>query len=100
MQDTQVEEFLNNYWLNLGDTRKLKIKNPFTLSKADLEDPSNFFMRRMLEPEFFYFTCKHLLGINLAPFQLIILRELYNRPFPMLIGSRGMSKTTLLAVFA
>jgi len=31
---------------------------------------------------------------------MVILRELYNRPFPMLIGSRGLSKTMMLALYS
>jgi len=99
-KDTDIERFINYYWLNLGDVNKLKLENPFVLTKKELEDPARYFMRIMMNPEFFYFTCKHLFATELAPFQIIILRELWNRPFPMLIGARGASKTMMLALYS
>ncbi len=52
------------------------------------------------DPKNFYFTCKYVLNLDMAMFQLVILEELWQRPFPMLIGSRGMSKSFLLAVLS
>lgn len=54
----------------------------------------------MMQPENFALTCKLLLNINLAPFQLFILQEFWKRKFPMLIGSRGASKTWMLSLYA
>ena len=53
----------------------------------------------MMRPEYFSFACKHLLNIELSPFQSLILHEIWNRKFPMLIGSRGMGKSFLLSVY-
>lgn len=100
MTDTKVEEFINNYWMNIEDTRLIKTENPFILTKQELEDPTRYFIKTMMNPEFFYFTCKHLFARNLAPFQMVILKEMFNRPFPMLIGSRGLSKTMMLALYS
>lgn len=97
--DNDVEEFINNYWLNLGDTRLIKTTNPFNITKQD-DDPTRKIMSMMMKPENFYFTCKHLFNMTIAPMQSVILQEMWNRPFPMLIGSRGLSKTTLLAVYS
>ena len=44
----------------------------------------------MMRPEYFYFTCKYIINIELSPFQSFILGEVWNKKFPMLIGSRGM----------
>ncbi len=54
----------------------------------------------MAQPENFYYTCKWLLGIRLVPFQLFILKELWTRKFPMLIGTRGLGKTFILALYS
>ena len=43
-------------------------------------------IRIMRDPNYFPFTCKLLMGIDIMPFQHVILRELWTRPFPMLIG--------------
>jgi hypothetical protein len=53
----------------------------------------------MMRPEYFYFTCKYILNIELSPFQSLILGEVWNKKFPMLIGSRGMGKSFLLSVY-
>jgi len=54
----------------------------------------------MRKPENFYYTCKWIFNITLASFQVSILQELWNRKFPMVIGSRGCSKTFLLGLYA
>lgn len=57
-------------------------------------------LRVMRNPDYFPFTCKLLLGIDILPFQHVILRELWKRPFPMLIGSRGLGKSYVLALYS
>ena len=57
-------------------------------------------LRVMRNPEYFPFTCKLLLGVDIMPFQHVILRELWKRPFPMLIGSRGLGKSYILALYS
>jgi len=57
-------------------------------------------LRVMRNPDYFPFTCKLLLNVDIMPFQHVILRELWNRPFPMLIGSRGLGKSFLLALYS
>jgi intein/homing endonuclease len=65
-------------------------KHPLRAIKGNIT-PENL-LRVMRNPEYFPFTCKLLLGVDIMPFQHVILRELWNRPFPMLIGSRGLGK--------
>lgn len=55
------------------------------------------FMKR---PENFYYTCRWLFNVELVPFQLMILQELWTKKFPMLLMSRGGSKSFLLSVYA
>jgi intein/homing endonuclease len=93
MTDDWVEEYRSNRWLGLGDTSKIPVINPFdTRTDEDIDNPHVFLLDLMRRPENFGFTCKILFGKTLAPFQLAILRELWVRPFPMLLGSRGMGK--------
>jgi hypothetical protein len=73
----------------------LNADNPY-----DLENPHIHLLKIFRNPEYLYFTCKHLFGIELLPFQLVILEELWKRPFPMLIASRGASKSFCLALYA
>ncbi len=51
-------------------------------------------------PEYFYFACKILLNIEITPMQSCMLQCLWEHPFPMLIGSRGLSKSFSLALYA
>jgi hypothetical protein len=96
-----LEQYQENRWLNLGDTSQIEVVNPFAQrTKYDIENPHVFVLDLMRKPENFGFTCKVLFDKTLAPFQIAILRELWGRAFPMLIGSRGAGKSFLLAVYA
>ncbi len=95
------EQFVDNYWMNLGDTSQIHTVNPFSLqTRYDLENPHVFLLDLMRRPEYFHFTAKHIFGKTLPPFQLAILREMWRRPFLMLVGSRGAGKSWLLAFYA
>ena len=52
------------------------------------------------QPEYFAFLCKHILNVDILPFQNVILQELWVRKYPMLIGSRGSSKSFMLALYS
>ena len=52
------------------------------------------------QPEYFAFLCKHIFNIDILPFQNVILQELWVRKYPMLIASRGASKTFMLALYS
>lgn len=51
-------------------------------------------------PEYLHWTCKTLLGIDITPMQACILHMLWTHSFPMLCGSRGLSKSYLLALYS
>jgi hypothetical protein len=96
-----AQQYVENEWLGLGDITRIRTDNPFAKrSRHDIENPHYFLLDFMRRPENFGFTCKLVLNKELYPFQLAILRELWTRPFPMLIGCRGMGKSFLLAVYA
>jgi hypothetical protein len=80
---------------------KGKIINPFERrTREEMENPAIHLLKMMMNPDYFYFTCKYLLNIKILPFQCVILRELWYRPFPMLIGSRGLGKSFVLGLYA
>lgn len=88
-------------WLGLGDTSKLQLSNPLVQKTAtEIQRPDLHILSLMRNPEYFGFTAKHLLNIDLLPMQVAILQELYTRPFPMLICSRGFGKSYSLAILA
>lgn len=76
-------------------------------TKFDFDNPHIHILRLMRQPEFFPFTCKNLLcrpdgggPLVILPFQQIALQELWSRQFPMLIMTRGGSKSFLLGLYA
>ena len=90
---------VNNAWLNLNIDDRYVI-NP--LSRLRTDDPEEFYKRLtclFINPDYFSFICKHVLNIELLPMQALILNEMWNRKFPMLVGSRGLGKTFLLSLY-
>jgi len=91
----------DNAWLNLGDISELSIKNPLIgRDHQDLDSLGLYEVRLMRNPDYLAFACKYLLNIELLPFQALILKELWTRTFPMIIATRGGSKSFLNSVYA
>jgi hypothetical protein len=94
------QQKLNDAWLGI-EVDENKLFNPMDFVFDD-EDKDKLLERLawlIMRPEYFSFVCKYILNIELSPFQALILYELWNRKFPMLIGSRGMGKSFLLSVY-
>ena len=94
------QQKLNDAWLGI-EVDESSLFNPMDFIFDD-EDKDKLLERiawLMMRPEYFSFACKYILNIELSPFQALILRETWNRKFPMLIGSRGMGKSFLLSVY-
>lgn len=97
---SKLEERLNYAYLEIGDVSKIKVHNPLLDKKFD--DKEVFvdnFIQYLRDPSNLWFVAKYLLNVNLLPIQLAILHQLWTKPFPMLIASRGASKTYLLTVY-
>ena len=95
----EILEELNDAWLNIS-VNKDEIIRPLDI--LDSDDPDIFYKKLtwlMTNPDYFAFLCKHIFNIELLPFQSMILKELYNRRFPMLIASRGAGKTFLMSLY-
>ena len=63
-------------------------------------NPVEELVETLCNPNYLHFLCSAVLNFHLIPFQLAILDVLWHRRLPMLIASRGASKSTLLAVYA
>lgn len=57
-------------------------------------------VRVFRDPQYIALCAKHIFNLDIPPFQAAILQELERRKYPMLIGSRGMSKSFLMALYA
>lgn len=97
-----TEELLEYAWLNLGELEGIDLKkHPFAVrSRDDIESPHIHVLRLMRNPEYFPFTCKHVLNVELHPLQHVILKEYWRRPFPMTVASRGAGKSFLNGLYA
>ena len=88
---------LKNYddaWLNLGDLDQLILPpNPMIgRSKRDIERPDYHLIKLLKNPKYLGTTVKLLFNIELHPMQIAVLQELWSKPFPMFIATRGFSK--------
>ncbi len=91
---------LNNAWL----TKYLDHEpdyNPLDILRTDDNDEfEKKFTWLLMQPDYFSFLCKHIFNVSILPFQGVILSELWQRKFPMLIASRGAGKSFLLALYS
>lgn len=100
--DYSTRKMLDDAWLNLPKWAEDEdiIYNPLDNMPHDVVDePHLYIIWLMSNPDYFSFFTKHVLNLNLHPSQLLILKEMWYRKFPMLIGSRGLGKTFLAAVY-
>jgi hypothetical protein len=97
MKDNRL---LEDAWLGI-DVDETSLFNPmdFVMQDQDNETLLKRLAWLMMRPEYFSFACKYILNIELSPFQSLLLYEMWNRKFPMLVGSRGMGKSFMLSVY-
>ena len=100
MKKENIEKTIQDAWLGI-DVREEDLFNPMEFLFHD-GDPDKVLERiawLMMRPEYFSFVCKYILNIEISPFQSLILQEVWNKKFPMLVGSRGMGKSFMLSVY-
>lgn len=69
------------------------IFNPLKkVSPLMYEKMPEYIVYLMSQPEYFYFIIKYIFQLDSFPQQCLMLKELYTHRFPLLIGSRGLSK--------
>jgi hypothetical protein len=83
------------------DLSKIQLHNPFeNIVEDEPLDTARNLVRVMTKREYIHALCKHVLNVNLLPVQNAILQEIWHRPFPLFVASRGFGKSFLLAVYA
>ena len=92
-------KIIDDAWLGLSFEEE-PLYNPMSI--VDFNDPEFKFNITWLlsQPEYFSIICKHVLNIDMFPTQALIMRELWERKFPMLIASRGYGKSFTLSLYA
>jgi hypothetical protein len=100
MKKTKEMISADDAWLNI-DVDDSQIFNPmdYIFEEADNDVVIERLTCLMMNPDYFAFTCKYILNVDIHPFQNVILKELWGKKFPMLIGSRGMSKSFTMAIY-
>lgn len=104
LQDPEfVEELIrySDYYHVLG-AKKIETGNPFDeLFKEDYfrDNPHLALVSLFRDTRFLGYTAKRLFNLDLVPFQVASLQTLWNHTFPMLLASRGASKSFMLAVY-
>ena len=95
-----INRILEDAWLDIKVDEE-KLFNPLAHIPPELQnEPHLYIIWLFTQPEYFYFFCKEICNVQLLPFQAVILKELWNRRFPMLVGCRGLSKSFLLGLYA
>ena len=92
------DSLVKDAWLRLGDLDGTIIHNKLVDTSTDNLGLTSVFLMR--QPEYLSFAAKVLCDIDTFPEQGALLGELWNRPFPMVIASRGFSKSFSLALYA
>lgn len=74
-----------------------KLRDPF--SGYYSTDSYNEILKAIRDPRNFFWTCKYILNIEPTVFQLVWLDQLWNYSYPLLIASRGASKSFTLGLY-
>lgn len=91
---------VNDAWLNLDDIDQIPYKCPFiNAGQFWSENPHLHVVDLMRNPQYVAYTCYLLFGIRILPFQAVVLAELWKRPFPIFIATRGGSKSWTMALY-
>lgn len=102
--NTSVEKInkLRNDYKNYGGLvfNDETLYNPLTKIPKELEEtPHLYYIWLLSRQEYLNFFCSEFLNVKPLLYQSCIIQELWNRKFPMLIGSRGLGKTWMMAVY-
>lgn len=98
--EKNIQRVLNDAWLNI-DIDYDKLFNPLAhIPEEFMDEPYMYITWLFSHPEYFSFFCSEILNVRLFPFQILVLNEMWRRKFPLIVCSRGFSKSFLLAIHA
>ena len=90
---------IDEAWLGL-DSIEADMFNPMSIMNVNEDDFNTRLAWLMTRPEYLSFLTHHVLNIQLLPSQSLVLNEIWERKFPMLIASRGVGKSFMLSLYA
>ncbi len=86
-------------WLELGEIPE-DVPNPFDFPLGQKPpEPIDEMLAVFTNVDYLHFVAKHVLNVELPPFQTVILDTLWRKRMPLMVGSRGLSKSFTLAVY-
>ena len=92
---------IEDAWLNIDvDEDSLFDPVDFIFRQGNTDDLHLRLSWLMMQPEYFSMICKQIFNIDLLPVQALMLQEIWNRKFPMLIASRGFGKSFVLSLYS
>lgn len=102
-----IEELLSHSrykdaWMGIDFNGK-ELYNPLITVPEKYNNPENmpsYLAWMMTRVEYIQFICKEIFKVNLFPFQAVIIKEFWDRKFPMLVATRGAGKSFLLSLYA
>lgn len=93
------DELIRDAWMGVDKTHE-EIFNPLeNIPENYFSNPHVYILWLLSNPEYFALFCREVLNITIHPIQCVILKELWTKKFPMLIGTRAMGKTFILALY-
>jgi hypothetical protein len=96
------QQIIDNAWLQLDENvQQIALHN--WLNKVTgfaKEHPHLYYLLNLNNPAFLSIAAREFLGIHLIPLQSAIQYELWTHIFPMVIATRGGSKTFSLGLYA
>lgn len=99
MDQKDIDRLIEDAWLGL-DIREEEIYNPIKdIPEFFHEEPHLFLTWVMSRPEYISLFCKEVMNVQLFPLQALIIHELWNHKFPILLGSRGLGKSFLVSLY-
>lgn len=88
----ELENLLKDAFYGISVNEETIFNPLINMPTMAADDFSKYLVYLMSKPEYFYFIIKHVFLMDSFPFQCLILRELFNHRFPLIIASRGASK--------
>lgn len=87
----EIKKALADAWLNIKVDEN-SLPNPLDWPAVFSDKPEQYITWVMSQPDYFYFVCSQILKVELSPTQCVVIKELWNRKFPMYIATRGFGK--------
>lgn len=88
----EIQKILGDAWLNIVVDERTLFNPILNIPPAAADHPHLYYTWLMSRPEYFSFICDQIFNVKIFPIQSVILAEMWNRRFPMLVMNRGGGK--------